>query len=115
MRVATDSAARLVFQPASTDRMARQLQILLEAFWMNGLIDEKPLAPFVKAVFGPTIPLKKDAVSPAQRDQVQLAGMKSEADLNLTDKKGEWDLKREREKAKFNKDKGPPKKKAKKK
>jgi hypothetical protein len=115
MRVATDSAARLVFQPASTDRMARQLQILLEAFVDRGIVDEPQLQPFVDQVFGPGIKLKKNAVSPAQRDQVQLAGMKSDADLRLTDKKGEWDLKREREKAKHAKDKGPPKKKAKKK
>lgn len=116
MRVSSGAAARLVFQPASSDRMARQLQILLEAFYMNGLIEPKVMQPFADAVFGPGIPLKKDAVSPAQRDQVQLAQMKSDSDMQLTKVKGDLDLKRERVKAQLSKkaDKGPPKKKARK-
>jgi len=115
MRVATNTTARLVFQPAATDRVARQLQILLEAFVDRGIIDEPQLQPFVDDVFGPGLKLKKNAVSPAQRDQLQLASQKNDADKALTDQKGQWDLKREREKAKFAKANKPPKKKAKRK
>jgi hypothetical protein len=102
LRARPDATARLVFQPGMTERSARQCQILLEAFYDRGLIDAKQIVPFAQAVFGKELKLNTtDPVSPEQRDQVELANLKADADL-----------KRARETAKA---KGPPAKKARKK
>jgi hypothetical protein len=76
LRVRSDAAARLVFQPGTTDRSARQLQVLLEAFFDRGLIEPAQLEPFVQPVFGAGLKLNKEPVAPAHQDEVELTNIK---------------------------------------
>jgi hypothetical protein len=123
-----DATARFVFEPSTTERSARQLEVMLEGFYDRGLMDAEALNPYARGVFGPDFPkLNANPVPPAQRDQLELQGaqakneeklthIKADTDEKLTHIKADAYVQKAKETAKIKaKEKGPPAKKARKK